>query len=362
MLAALESAGAQKALSFMCLGIFGRLIKDRFTVPQMAGIQRLILDAMLPCVIFQSLCSIELDLSVAKWPLMGLAFLGFQLASTYACTLAVFPGKGLAMPRRTAFLQLATTAPGLSALVFVKEFVGAEAAGKAALFDLPGKLYLIFVLPKLLATFGEKKAAKAKKAEGSALAALASDPLNVAIVGGLLMAATGTPYKSLKFVGQAITMTSAAQSPVLFMLIGMKIKLSGATPSACLVLLSARQACAYAFHAAVCHFMGLAGPEALTLLLMLQAAVSVIAWSQMSKAGDSGIGGYSTEFAFDIVGFAMPIAMALQTTACLAPQAAVLAAVPPAAGVAAAAAGLLFANVRGKLQSPATWNDLDKSA
>lgn len=42
-----ESEGLQKALSFLFMGVVGRVVKSRFTSAQVAGIQRLILDVML---------------------------------------------------------------------------------------------------------------------------------------------------------------------------------------------------------------------------------------------------------------------------------------------------------------------------
>lgn len=222
--------------------------------------------------------------------------------------------------------QLATSAPGLSAMVFVKEFIEDEAAGKAALFDLPTKLYLIFGLPRLLVAFGDKDGSRRRQNSDSTLASLARDPLNVAIVGGIAMAATGTPFETLHFAGKAVSALASAQTPVLFVLIGMKVKLSGATPAASVALLALRHAASYAFFTVAASFVS-STTDSLTLLLMCQAAVSVIGWSQMSKAKDAGILGYDTAFAFDIVGFSMPLTMLLQTAVCLAPPSAAVASV-----------------------------------
>jgi len=309
----LASEGVQKALSFLVLAVFGNRLKQRFTAAQISGVQKLILDGLLPCVIFKALCSVELDAALAKWPVLGAAFVVVQLAGAAVVTkLLCRNGR-----RRTALVQLGTAAPGLSAVVFVREFVGDAAAGKAALFDLPMKLYLIFAMPAVLKALGEGRARA--PAKPTTLASVLGDPLNAGILGGLLMALSGTPYASLGPAARAVDALAAAQSPVLFVLIGLKLDLAGATPAICGALLLGRHAVAYAAYAAVYHGTAALADadDALIALLMIQAAVSVVGWSQMSKAADAGVKGYDLDFAFDIVGYSMPLTMALQTVACL---------------------------------------------
>ena len=351
-----ESEGVQKALSFLALAVFGRLIKSRFSKPMVAGVQKLILDGMLPCVIFKALCSIKLDASLLKWPAMGAAFVAAQVVCCSLAAGCVFPGAALASPRRTAVAQLGTSAPGLSAMVFVKEFVGDHAAGYAALFDLPTKLYLIFALPKLLRVLGDARAEGGAAPPPTSALSLLKDPLNVSIVGGLAVALTGTPFSDLAFVGKAVTALASAQTPVLFLLIGMKLKFEGATPAACVVLLVGRHAANYACFAGFVKVLGLAGDDALTALLMVQAAVSVVGWSQMAKASEAGVAGYNLDFAFDIVGYSMPLTMLLQTLACLSDPAqatARAATVLPVAGAALFAVGFLA--IKSSVQDPKAW-------
>lgn len=363
----MESVGVQKALSFLFMAVAGRAVKSRFTPPQVLGVQKLILDVMLPCVVFQSLCSIELSMALIKWPLMGACFVVWQLVVMGAVSSACFPGPALATPRRTAAFQLATFGPGLSAIVFIKEFVGPEAAGLASLFDLPSKAYVIFVLPALLEWAGRSKGSTTRSSAAlvkdaapcgafAKTCSLLQDPLNFAIAAGLLMAATRTPLASLSFVGRGVTALSGAQSPVLFVLIGMKLKTGGATPAACVSLLLARLTSSYCFFA-VTRFAvpSLTTPEAMTLLLSVQAACSVVGWSQMSKASAQGAQGFALDLAFDIVGFSLPLAMVIQTAVCLVPPEQAIQA-PPYMTVPAAALGLLlFATVKTALRDPESW-------
>ena len=292
------SPGVEKAFAFLILAMIGRLLKPRFSAPQLAGVQRLIMDATLPCTIFKALCAVSLDYDLLRWPLLGVAFVVVQLAAATLASKLFFPDT---IRQQTARYQLATAAPGLSAFVFVKEFDGAQYAGPAALFDLPYKLYLVLVLPFLLGV----PAPSATK--------LVTDPLNLSIIGGLLVSATRTPYASLGCIGQAASLLASAQTPILFVLIGAKVKLTGATPLVCLSLLMLRHAACYVY---VAVFAFGSNEERMTLLLLAQAAVSVVGWGQIARAKEAG-GNFDVDLAFDVVGYSMPLTMALQTAACL---------------------------------------------
>ena len=186
-------------------------------------------------------------------------------------------------------------------LSILRPFGPRRCAAQAALFDLPYKLYLVLVLPFLLGV------------PAPSMSKLVTDPLNVSIIGGLLVAATQTPYASLGAIGQAASLLASAQTPILFVLIGAKVKLSGATPAVCLSLLCLRHAACYVY---VAIFAFGTDAERMTLLLLAQAAVSVVGWGQIARARDAG-GSYDVDLAFDIVGYSMPLTMALQTAACL---------------------------------------------
>ena len=125
------SPGVEKALAFLILATLGRLLKPRFSQPQLAGVQRLIMDATLPCTIFKALCAVSLDVELLRWPLLGVAFVCVQLAAAAIESKLFFPD---ATRQKTALYQLATAAPGLSAFVFVKEFVGTDSASVSEVF------------------------------------------------------------------------------------------------------------------------------------------------------------------------------------------------------------------------------------
>ena len=125
------SPGVEKALAFLILATLGRLLKPRFSAPQLAGVQRLIMDATLPCTIFKALCAVSLDVELLRWPVLGVAFVAVQLMAASVASRLFFPD---AIRQKTALYQLATAAPGLSAFVFVKEFVGTDSASVSEVF------------------------------------------------------------------------------------------------------------------------------------------------------------------------------------------------------------------------------------
>ena len=88
---------------------------------------------------------------------------------------------------------------------------------------------------------------------------------------------------------------------VLFLLIGLKLSIEGATPNLCGVLLLLRQGLVMM---AVKTFLLLSGIQSVQIQLLItlasQAATSVVGLGQITKAKDRGDEGYSTDFAFDI--------------------------------------------------------------
>merc|ERR1719359_1147771 len=76
----------------------------------------------------------------------------------------------------------------------------------------------------------------------AALAQL-KDPFNASIIAGIALSVIfqGNAMAKLGFAGIAFKNLAAAQTPVLFLLIGLKLSIEGATPNLCGVLLLLRQ-------------------------------------------------------------------------------------------------------------------------
>lgn len=236
----------------------------------------------------------------------------------------------MAVPRRTASFLASTFAPGLSAFVFITEFVGSWGTGLGAFMDLASKMYLLMIFKPTMEFFapsGSKIAATggtgvpSPKGGGggvvSTVTGVMGDTLNMAIICGIGMSFLGIPVKSLGAVGAAINTLAGAQTPVLFILVGLTFKLGGNTPVVCLMLMLMRAGLALVFAKTSIVIFGLDADNALVVVIMCQSATSVVGWGQMNKVVKEGVKGFSSEFAFDIVGYSFPITVILNTTACI---------------------------------------------
>merc|ERR550537_711934 len=105
---------------------------------------------------------------------------------------------------------------------------------------------MLLVMPSVLKAKASKAAAETQAASGGALKAVVAqlqDPFNASIIAGILLSVIfqGNAMAKLGFAGAAFKSLAAAQTPVLFLLIGLKLSIEGATPNLCGVLLLLRQ-------------------------------------------------------------------------------------------------------------------------
>lgn len=211
-------------------------------------------------------------------------------------------------------------------------------------------------MPMVLAFFGERAGRDRAPTGGAiswasgtrAFARELSDPFNAAILTGLLMAATGTRLESLGFVCSAVRMLASAQTPVLFLLIGMKFTISGARPALVGALLLARHGLIALCVAVFFRVAGLVDPSArLTAVLSSQAASSIIAFGQVDAASKRRPAlGYDASLAFEIVSLSFPLTIILNTVACVAGAAYVDRIGQVGVALLACSAALYFANRR----------------
>jgi len=325
------------------------------------AVTSLLLNALVPAVIVVSLSSLTLssDLSgvVAGGVLLAALQVGVgELGARLVVPRAKEDETGSARESRktltrTAAMQLGTMAPALSVYSFTREFAGPLYGGLAALADVPNKIYTLILFPIYFKRRGEAALVNSGSAlapspalapapvkKRKRLASTVGDPFNLAIGSGLVLAALGMPVKSLGFFGTAIGNLASAQTSVLFLLIGLKLKFGGARARFCLRLLLARHgliALSMSFLlAALLPPLASSGAGAaaaaqvatresarLAATLSSQAASSIIAYGQMAKvvaANPEVEAKYDLDTAFDIVALSFPLTIVLNTVACLA--------------------------------------------
>jgi hypothetical protein len=326
--AAYQAGGVQKVLELGVIVGAGASLREKLDAK---AVTSLLLNALVPPLIISSLSSLSISADMGYVLLSGVFLILLQIASgELASRIVIDKGDDLAdraTLRRTAAMQLGTMAPALSVLSFTREFVGPEYAGLAALADLPTKIYGLLLLPYYLRFRGTPKGdtttealVKTKKApRWKRFLGAFKDPFNLAIASGLTLAALGRPVSSLGFLGKAVGSLAEAQTAILFLLIGLKLKFGGARAMLCLRLLLARHGfvglATSAFLAAFVSPTDVA--TRLAIVLSSNAACSIIGFGQIAKVADE-MDGYDTDLALDLMGLSFPLTIVLNTVACLA--------------------------------------------
>ena len=312
----LGSTGVQKILELGTIASLGASLRGTLDP---AAVTALLLKALVPCVILSSLSALTFGRDLGAVVAAGAALVAVQIAAgAAAARLVVRADAGDARRRamrRAAALQLGTCAPASSVFAFVREFSSPAHVGLAALADMPNKAYVLLGLPKVAELRGDKGAAAAA-VEKPSVRKIITDPFNAGILGGLLLAVLGTPTSSLGFFGAAVASLSAANTPVLFLLIGLKCEITGAAPALSLALLLARHGFVALGAAGFLRaFLAAAAPETrLACVLSSQAAVSVVGYGALARTWRPGD---DLDLAFNLVALSFPLTALMNTATCL---------------------------------------------
>lgn len=339
-----HASGVQKMLELGVIMSIGFFLRDKLDAK---AVNAVLLNALIPAVILSSLSSLQLSPGLGLIFLSGALLTIVQIISGDMASRFVIPkdennNKIPSSWRRTAAMQLGTMAPAASVFSFTREFVGAKYVGFAALADVPNKIYSLLLIPRAMRSrasiIREKKNQKLSKKQ--TMKSVFSDPFNLAIGCGLGLAALRCPVSNLGFFGRAITNLAQAQTAILFLLIGLKLKIGKAENEEnnplrlCLRLLLARHGFVGLF---VSSFMALflrqplesSAASKLALVLSSNAACSIICFGQMTKVVSSALTSkgiesndnnevYDLDLAFDIVAISYPLTILLNTVSCLA--------------------------------------------
>ena len=313
----LGSTGVQKILELGTIASLGASLRGTLDP---AAVTALLLKALVPCVILSSLSALTFGRDLGAVVAAGAALVTVQIAAgAAAARLVVRADAGDARRRamrRAAALQLGTCAPASSVFAFVREFASPAHVGLAALADMPNKAYVLLGLPKVAELRGDKGVAAAAAVGKPSVRKIITDPFNAGILGGLLLAVLGTPTSSLGFFGAAVASLSAANTPVLFLLIGLKCEITGAAPALSLALLLARHGFVALGAAGFLRaFLAAAAPETrLACVLSSQAAVSVVGYGALARTWRPGD---DLDLAFNLVALSFPLTALMNTATCL---------------------------------------------
>lgn len=150
---------------------------------------------------------------------------------------------------------------------------------------------------------------------------------------------------------------AAAQTPVLFILIGLTVNLSGNTPLVSALLLLGRAAAGMLFTGTVNKVMGFDSNTALITTIFGQSAVSMLGYGILKRVADSQSKespAMSPRFGFDLVGYSFPLSIILNTTACIVKDRYVNNLIPMGGGLLAVVIVAFFATKK-TVQNKTTW-------
>jgi len=321
----LQSDQVQLLCMLLCIVAVGKILQGRFPGKDPGVIQKLLLQVCVPALLFKGLSKESISWGHLVYIGGGVILVLSRVAGSTLASYAVFGRSSsgeLAKLRRTAVFQISTCASALSIIPYISEFVSLDLVGKAGMVDLSMKFYMLIAMPIILRKCGEGTPISSTDASpgGGGMAIvrqLVSDPITMSLVLGLLMAAItdGGGTASLGFVGKAIDALAALQTAVLFLLIGLKLKLEGNTPLFCVVLVLASQGFLLIMVQGILMASEPGDEVKQFITHFAQGAPSVVGMGVMTAAINAGATGYSAEFAFDIVGIGYPMLAVMQIAA-----------------------------------------------
>jgi len=314
-----ESADVQRVLKLLFIIFLGKLLQQRFPGKDANVVQTLLLQFLVPATLLKGLSSETIEYSHLKYVAGGVLWL---LTRILVGSIAAYGALGGSMQkeraalRRTAIFSIATSASALSVFPFITTFLGESWVGSAAIFDLPMKLFNLTLMPVFLKMFGESEGGGGSEGQDkmATLVILLTDPISLALLFGILVSVftDGAGTAALGFAGKAVDALAEAQTPVLFLLIGLKLSFNSSTPIFCVTILLATWGI---FLIMVNLLVLLINPDenaAMFIVFFSQAAPSVVGMAVIVQAIKSGVKGYNADFAFDIVGLAFPISSLMQ--------------------------------------------------
>merc|ERR1719353_6956 len=173
-----RTAGVQKTLELAVITAFGFWLRTKLSSKDAGVVQKLLLSALVPAVIFTSLCSVKVGIDSLAYVVGGVGLVLLQIIVGHLAAYTVFGFNTSTMTkkalelRRTAVMEMGTMAPALSVFAFVTEFVGPAFTGLAALIDLPSKAYMLLIMPSVLKAKASKAAVDPPATSGGSLKAI----------------------------------------------------------------------------------------------------------------------------------------------------------------------------------------------
>lgn len=317
-----QSPDVERVCKLMLMIALGKMMQFRFPGKETGAVQNLLLQVLLPAMLFKSSAKMKVELGDIVY--LGGGFLLVFARILASALIAYFAfgssyGTENAALRRTAILEVSSTASAMSVLPFISEFVDPELIALGGVVDLPMKVYTLIMMPFIVRKFGEPvsqaNSSGAPKVKKNMALQILTDPLIMSVFTGMAWALStnGSGTEALGFFGKGIDALAAAQTPFLFLLIGLKLTFVSKTPLFCLVLLLGSQGILLFLAWLVLLILNPGELMSKFIIIFVQGAPKFTIIGYMQAAMNQGtVTGYNTDFGIDIVGMAFPISSVTQ--------------------------------------------------
>lgn len=311
----------QKAIALLLLIVIGYLLKPKFSSETSVGaIRAFILSAALPATIFLSTIEIDTRLDLVLLPSFALAVNLYLMLIGFGLAYLLIP-KTEKPKRRALVLLFPSLAPGLTVYPFVEQFLGTQGLAWAALADMGNKVFVLIGLYVLAVIWFQKKAqcfdAQIKFQWRQIGLFLLSEPVNLAIVFGISLAALGIKPASLPIaLLDVLQKLALCATPLILFYVGISLKLKSLQLGTILMVLLARTGAGFLLSAVA---LSLIHPNSeITLLLIALPQASCSLWSllhgtrinqQSSEKGQQLF--FDTEFATALLAMSFPFSIAV---------------------------------------------------
>ncbi|MGI0487761.1 AEC family transporter [Pantanalinema rosaneae CENA516] len=267
----------QKAIALILLIFAGYLLKPKFKDPASVGaIRNFILNAALPATIFLSTIEIDTKLDLVVLPSFALAI---NLAlMVMGCLVAWLLMRNAEKAKTRAMILLfPSLAPGLTVYPFIEQFLGRQGLAWAALADMGNKLFVLIGLYALAIYWYQQSAAENPQASvkfqwKSIGTFLFTEPVNIAIVLGFLIAFWNASGLLPLALSDAIRKLAACATPLILFYVGISFNPKAFQFGTLAMVLLARTGVGFLISAAAIALLKPTSVEALTLFVALPQA------------------------------------------------------------------------------------------
>lgn len=314
---------AQKAIALMLLIVTGYLFRRKFQDPAATGaIRFFILNVALPATIFLSVIEIDTQLNLIRLPSFALGVNLFLMLVGVLLALTLLR-QAEKSKTRALILLFPSLAPGLTVFPFVEQFLGRSGLAWAALADMGNKLFVLIGLYTLAIYWFQQSAVthsqtKVKAQWGGIGRFLLTEPVNLAIVAGVILAAFQLGNSLPLALTDTIQKFSVCATPLILFYVGISLNLKSFQFGTILLILLAKASAGFLISAAALIVLQPQSTEEVTLFIALpQASFSL--WpllhatkinSQKSFASvDSQASFFDTEFATALLAMSFPFSI-----------------------------------------------------